>query len=43
VLLECCTAYGLMQGLIITAEPAEELEVDGVKVTVLPLYRWLLM
>jgi len=42
-LLECCNSFGLKQGLIITAETAEELEMGGVKVTVMPLYRWLLI
>lgn len=42
-LLECCNAFGLKEGLIITADSTEKLEVGGVKVTVLPLYRWLLM
>ena len=41
-LLECCTAFGLKEGLIITAETAEQIEVDGVKIAVMPLYRWLL-
>jgi predicted AAA+ superfamily ATPase len=41
-LLECCGVLGLRHGLIITFDTAEELEVDGVKVTIMPLYRWLL-
>ncbi|MBM2837989.1 MAG: hypothetical protein HW415_614 [Deltaproteobacteria bacterium] len=30
------------EGLIITGDTAEELEQDGVAITMLPLYRWLL-
>ncbi len=41
-LLECCGVFGLRHGLIITFDTAEELEVDGVKVTIMPLYLWLL-
>jgi len=41
-LLECCNVFGLRQGLIVTFDTAEELEVEGVKVTIMPLYRWLL-
>ncbi len=41
-LLECCKVLGLRHGLIITFDTAEELEVDGVKVTIMPLYHWLL-
>jgi predicted AAA+ superfamily ATPase len=42
-LLECCNSFGLKKGLIITAETAEKLEIGGVTVTVMPLYRWLLI
>lgn len=41
-LLDCCAAFGLEEGLIITHDTSEELVVDGVKVTVLPLANWLL-
>lgn len=42
-LLECCASFGLQEGLIITAETADEWETDGVKIAVMPLYRWLLL
>jgi hypothetical protein len=41
-LLECCGAFGLKSGVIITADAEEEFEAAGVRVTVVPLYRWLL-
>ncbi len=41
-LLECCTAFGLKEGLIITADTGEEFMANDIKVTVMPLYRWLL-
>lgn len=41
-LLDCCSAVGLAEGLIITADTTEELIVDGVKVTIMPLSSWLL-
>jgi hypothetical protein len=41
-LLECCAAFGLSRGLIITLDAAEEFEAAGVKVSIVPLWRWLL-
>lgn len=41
-LADCCKQFGLQEGLIITLEATEEFEVDGIRVTVVPLYRWLL-
>ena len=41
-LMECCAAFGLKEGLIITADAMEEFMVNGIKVTVMPLHRWLL-
>jgi len=41
-LLECCNTFGLKEGLIITAEASEDLELAGIKVNIIPLYRWLL-
>jgi predicted AAA+ superfamily ATPase len=41
-LTECCKRFGLQEGLIITLDATEEFEVNGIKVTAVPLYRWLL-
>ena len=41
-LLECCAAFGLKEGLIITLDGMEEFTENGVTVKVMPLYRWLL-
>jgi hypothetical protein len=41
-LAECCHAFGLAEGTIVTAGSAEELEHDGVKVRVVPMGWWLL-
>jgi len=41
-LLECCAAFGLKQGLIITLDSMEDFTENGVTVKVIPLYRWLL-
>ena len=42
-LTECCNKFGLRSGLIITLNGAEEFEHQGIAVTVMPLYRWLLL
>ncbi|MFZ3116567.1 MAG: ATP-binding protein [Syntrophales bacterium] len=41
-LLECCTVFGLKEGLVISSDTAEEQTINGTKVTIIPLYRWLL-
>lgn len=41
-LMECCKDFGLKEGTIITGDTAEETEQDGVAITIVPLYRWLL-
>ncbi len=41
-LMECCAAFGLKEGLIVTMDGMEEFEMNGVKVRVMPLYHWLL-
>ncbi len=41
-LLECCKAFGLKEGLIITGDTSEESEQDGVAIKIVPLHRWLL-
>lgn len=41
-LMDCCEAFGLKNGLIITLDSSEEFELNGIKVSVVPLYRWLL-
>jgi uncharacterized protein len=41
-LTECCNEFGLQTGLIITLDSFEEFELNGVKIRVIPLYRWLL-
>ena len=33
---------GLQKGLVITLDSSETFELNGVKVSVVPLYRWLL-
>ena len=42
-LAECCNKFGLRSGLIITLNGAEEFEHHGIAVTIMPLYRWLLL
>lgn len=41
-LAECCHAFGLDEGTIVTVGGTEELEHDGIKVRVVPLVWWLL-
>ena len=41
-LMECCGEFGLQHGLIVTLDSSEEFELNGVKVSVVPIYRWLL-
>lgn len=41
-LTECCRRFGLQNGMIITLDASEEFEYNGIAVTVIPLYRWLL-
>ncbi len=41
-LTDCCKKFGLKQGLIITLDDSNEFEHNGVMVTTMPLYRWLL-
>lgn len=41
-LVSACKEFGLKEGIIITDDEREELEIDGVNVNVLPLHRWLL-
>lgn len=42
-LTECCKKFRLPHGLIITLDGSETLEHEGIAVTVMPLYRWLLL
>ena len=41
-LTDCCKKFGLKQGLIITLEDSNEFEHNGIMMTTMPLYRWLL-
>ena len=41
-LTECCARFGLRQGVIVTLDESEEFEHNGISVTVIPLYHWLL-
>lgn len=41
-LCECCRRFGLRKGVIVTLGGAESFDHDGIGVTVVPLYRWLL-
>ncbi|NTW84456.1 MAG: ATP-binding protein, partial [Chlorobiaceae bacterium] len=41
-LTACCNEFGLRHGTIITLNGSEEFEQNGIAVTVMPLYRWLL-
>lgn len=40
-LMDCCEKFGLRNGWIITLDSAEDFELNGIKVRVVPLYRWL--
>ncbi len=42
-LLDACRDLGLKQGVIITKDTLEEIEIGNVKIETIPLYRWLLM
>ena len=42
-LMDCCEKFGLQSGLIVTLDRAEEIEINGIKIRVVPLYRWLLV
>lgn len=42
-LMDCCEKFGLKQGMIVTLDSQEEFELNGVKISVVPLYRWLLV
>jgi predicted AAA+ superfamily ATPase len=41
-LMDCCNEFGLDEGLIITQDGSQEIELNGIMVRVVPLYRWLL-
>ena len=41
-LMDCCKKFELKQGLIITLDNSNEFEQNGVMVTTMPLYSWLL-
>ncbi len=41
-LLECCHSVGLKEGLIVTYDETDEILSDDIRITVLPLFRWLL-
>lgn len=41
-LMDCCDEFGLQHGLVVTLDSSEEFELNGVKISVMPLYRWLL-
>lgn len=41
-LIDCCEAFGLRNGLIITLDNSDEFELNGIRIRVVPLYRWLL-
>ncbi len=40
-LLEACKVHNLQRGLILTQDEADELNIDGVQVQVMPIWRWL--
>ena len=42
-LTDCCNKFGLHRCLIITLNGSEEFEHHGIAVTVMPLWRWLLL
>ena len=42
-LTECCNKFGLRRGLMIRHNVAEKFEHHEIAVTVMPLYRWLLL
>jgi hypothetical protein len=41
-LVECCRAFGLKRGTIITGESAQERKVEGIAIRVVPAAEWLL-
>jgi predicted AAA+ superfamily ATPase len=41
-LLECCKAVGLKEGMIVTYDETDEITIDNIRITVVPLFRWLL-
>ena len=40
-LMEALRAYNLREGLIISEDTKENMEIEGKKITILPLYEWL--
>jgi len=42
-LTECCNRFGLRHAVIVTHDASEEIEHNGIAVSVIPLYRWLLL
>jgi len=42
-LLDACKSYNLKTGLILTEDEEEELEQDGIKIKILPIWKWLLI
>ena len=42
-LLDACSAYKLKTGLILTQDEEDEFEQDGVKIQVMPIWKWLLV
>lgn len=41
-LTDCCNAFGLKTGLVVTLDSSEAFELNGINISVVPLYRWLL-
>lgn len=41
-LLDACRTYNLKEGLILTKEEEEEYFIEGVKISIVPVYKWLL-
>ena len=41
-LLSALNAYNLMEGIILTADETEELIIEGKKINICPIWKWLL-
>ena len=42
-LLDACKTYDLKEGLILTSDEESELNEDGIKITIMPVRKWLLV
>jgi len=42
-LLNACSAFGQNRGVIVTADLEDSFDIDGIKVDIVPFYKWCLV